>query len=90
MTEHDGKVLHWPERAKGPTCLHDGRALTRAIYMGFPLTICERCHEVAGIGARVIEWFPVATDSDEFAFFVYRGSYWRALFAWLRGEEGTR
>lgn len=67
-----------------PLC---GKKGDKALYMGFPARLCrdERCAGIWGIGAYVFQLFPVS-DGAFFSFIFYTGSYWSALWSWLRGD----
>ncbi len=55
----------------------------KVIYFGLPGRLCEDCQCLDGLAAYAP---PVASDTDAgpmFAFMVYEGSYWRALWHWL-------
>lgn len=56
----------------------------RVIYAGFPMWLCRAadCSCVWGFWSWV-STLPI--PQDEFAFFAYTGSYWRALLRWLMG-----
>lgn len=65
-----------------PLC---GGETHRVIYTGLPGRLCkdERCAALTGLAAYVP---PIVTETDQgpmFAFMVYEGSYWRALWRWL-------
>lgn len=59
--------------------------MLKVIYMGLPGRLCQdpNCCCLDGLAA----WAPpVASETDDgpaFAFMVYSGSYWRALWRWL-------
>jgi hypothetical protein len=70
------------------TCpLCDGKA-TKAIYMGFPMKICNnlKCSCVWGIFSYIPVWFPVS-PYGEFCFYKYEGNYFFALWNWLKNDE---
>jgi len=63
-------------------CPNCGQPGTRAIYVGLPVWVClfEDCHTGWGFWS----WLPVVFGFNG-ALMSYEGSYWRALWAWLRG-----
>ena len=65
-----------------PLC---GRPMDKVIYFGLPGRFCQSCNALTGVAAYAP---PVATETDDgpqFAFMLYEGSYWRALWHWLFG-----
>jgi len=62
--------------------------LVKVIYFGMPGLFCLNCDTLHGIAS----YMPVVATEDEetgepyFAFMVYQGSYWKALWRWLIGE----
>jgi hypothetical protein len=67
-----------------PNC-HDDTV--KVIYLGLPGRFCEACGTLSGLAAYAP---PIATETPHgpmFAFMAYEGSYWRALWAWLRGAD---
>lgn len=68
-------------------CPHCGDVGIKAIYMGLPVRLCVyySCGGIWGIGAYMFEMFPIS-DGENFSFAVYEGSYWRALWAWIKGD----
>lgn len=75
-----GRVDH---RAPEQCRLCERGPIDKVICFGLPGRLCARCGCLDGLAA----WAPpVPTETDAgpmFAFMVYRGSYWRALWAWL-------
>ena len=68
-----------------PIC---GKEPKKAIYMGLPGRFCPDCSCLDGLAACAP---PVVTETDDgpmFAFFIYEGGYWPALWAWLKGDTG--
>lgn len=60
----------------------------KVIYMGFPMKLCTDCHTLWGFWWFILILFPWSMDG-EFAFMTYKGSYWLALWYWLRyGFDG--
>lgn len=70
-------------------CPRCGKRQLRVIYFGLPMRICvdPECACLVGIWS----WAPVylrvfsedETGAPCWAFTVYRGSYWRALWRWV-------
>lgn len=54
----------------------------KAIYYGVKVNLCSSnyCNCVWGLGARLTDWLPFNG-----VFMVYTGSYWAALWYWLKG-----
>lgn len=57
--------------------------MSKAIYVGLPGRFCLNCNVLDGLAA----WAPpVSTETEHgpmFSFFIYEGSYWKALWHWL-------
>lgn len=57
--------------------------MAKVIYCGLPGRFCEACSCLDGIAAYAPA---IASDTEAgpmFAFMVYEGSYWLALWHWL-------
>jgi hypothetical protein len=71
------------------TCPSCGDKYLKAIYMGFPLRICqdEECACAQGcIALWLMEHMPVSQgewNAGGWALYVYEGSYWKALWKWM-------
>lgn len=76
--------------AKGACCPLCGGPMAKVIYFGLPGRLCldPSCTCLDGLAS----WAPpiASTGPDgepAFAFFIYAGSYWSALWRWLiKGE----
>jgi len=69
---------------KCPNC--GGSHVLKVIYFGLPGKLCESCSSLWGMAAFAP---PVSSETEhgpQFAFLVYEGRYWRALWHWFRGE----
>ena len=68
-----------------------GENASKVLFLGFPGWLCEDCYTCGGLAswaawlwARLV---PRMSDEDTgFMFMAYTGSYWRALWTWLRGK----
>lgn len=71
-----------------PKCPNCRGNRSKVIYFGLPGLLCDdpTCNTLSGLAS----WAPnIGTETPsgtQFAFMKYRGSYWPALWAWLRGE----
>lgn len=60
----------------------------KVIYFGLPMKLCGECNCLWGVCSWIASWFPITTpDGDEFAFFAYEGSYFKALYHWFTTNE---
>lgn len=69
---------------KCPDCNNDA---SKAIYLGLPMNVCladdsVNCWKVYGFWSFVCEVY------FNGVFMLYRGSYLKALYAWVRGSDG--
>ncbi len=72
-----------PSSSKCPIC---GGYTFRTIYLGLPGHFCTSCNFLEG-PAAYLPAITVTTDSGPmFSFFLYEGSYWKALWHWLSGK----
>lgn len=71
----DGQVAPCPYCGKG--------RFEKAIYMGFPLRMCDReeCSTAAGIGSWVM--VVLRPEPDGWTVMTYQGNYLAALWHWL-------
>ena len=72
------------EETKGNICPACGKNQLKVIYAGFPMKLCEnnKCSTLTGF------WSFIPTYILPFNgwFYVYEGSYIKALWKWLKGE----
>jgi len=68
------------------TCPRCDDETAKVIAWGLPLRLCLKCNMVGGAWAMVYDALAVF-ETEGFSFMVYRGSYWRALWHWLRGRD---
>lgn len=61
------------------TCPECNAPLEKVIYAGLPGKICMKCCMILGLASYA------AMILFTGRFMVYEGSYWRALWHWLRG-----
>lgn len=59
----------------------------KVIYLGLPGLFCEKCNCLWGMAAYAPAVTSDTDDGPMFAFMVYEGSYWIALWHWLMGGE---
>lgn len=77
---------------KCPEC-HQESGL-KVIACGLPMKICENCSTLWGepfATIYIMIFMPLESligGSDEFCFFSYEGSYFMALWDWVRGDHG--
>ncbi len=67
-------------RTHCPLC---DKPIVRALFMGLPVKLCpddDECGCVYGLGTHLM-WLP--TRDGRWAFTVYEGSYWAALWWWM-------
>lgn len=63
---------------------------SKVLYMGFPMKFChvDECKCLWGFWSFIAVWMPLAPHGY-FTFMGYTGSYWLALWYWLRyGVDG--
>jgi hypothetical protein len=60
----------------------------KVIYFGLPGELSEDGENyLTGPAAWVPNWLAqMCAGEDGFCFMVYEGSYWKALWAWLKGD----
>lgn len=70
--------------------MSDGCPLCKApphkvIYMGLPMLFCAEsdCQCLWGLWSFIPVHFPA--EGDGWTFMFYEGSYWKALWRWLKG-----
>lgn len=72
-----------------PTCKS---STLKVIYLGLPVRLCEDagCSTLFGFWSGVVSLIPVPSQDGlgepAWAFMVYEGGYWPALWGWLRGD----
>lgn len=60
------------------------------LYMGFPMYLCESdeaAHPEAPVVYGFWSWIPEVWFNGVFV--LYTGSYWRALWSFIRGDRGS-
>lgn len=73
---------------QGPTCPRCQREGLKVIYLGFPMKFCDNPMEGGDECACLWGfWSFVPTLWFNGMFMTYEGSYWKALWHWLRGGE---
>lgn len=76
------------DNADKDVCPYCGKGeFEKALYMGFPLRLCNRdqCATASGIGSWVM--VVIRPEPDGWTIMTYEGSYWRALWHWLTSED---
>jgi len=74
---------------KPETCSNcEDSELKKVIYFGMPGVFCLNCNTLYGIAS----YMPIVVSQDEmgepcFSFMIYEGSYWKALWTWLMGDQ---
>lgn len=72
------------------TCPNCNSEMMKVIYFGLPGRLCENygCSTLSGPVELIPNWLSqFAAGEDGFCFMTYEGSYWRALWQWLKGAE---
>jgi hypothetical protein len=68
-------------------CQGCGRQPAQVVYFGLPGRLClNGCNVLTGPASYVPAFVQhLAVGDDGFCFMVYEGSYWPALWHWLKG-----
>lgn len=71
----------------GKACPRCSRPMWKVIFVGLPGRLCQNfgCSVLTGPAEFVPNWLAQLTAGPQgFGFMPYEGSYWRALWRWLR------